>query len=143
VKRTFADSGVLIAAATTRDWLLQPAAIAVLDDPDREFVSSIFVELEVVPKARYFGRADELGFYDAFFARVVAWAEPLDTLVQRAEREAIAAGLALPDALHVAAAMLLEADEFVTTERPGSAIFRVTSLPVRSIHPAAMGSQRR
>jgi predicted nucleic acid-binding protein len=128
---------VLIAAATMRDPVLYPAAVAVLDDTDREFLTSTFVWLEVVPKARYYRRVDEIAFYGAFFASVVARAEPLASLVRTAETEATAAGLALPDALHVAAAVLLGADELVTTERRGRAIFRVTGVPVRSIHPAA------
>jgi len=115
---------VLIAAATGRD-------------PDRTFVSSTFLCLEVLPKASYYRRRNEVEFYEAFFASVVAWAEPLDRLVRTAEQEAAKAGLALADALHVAAAVMLDADEFVTTERMGRAIYRVTGLRIRSIHPAA------
>jgi predicted nucleic acid-binding protein len=137
VRRTFVDAGVLIAAATTRDPALHPAAIAVLDNTDREFLTSRFVWLEIIPKARFYRRVDAIAFYAAFFAGVVAWAEPLELIVRKAETEATAAGLALPDALHVAAAVLLGADELVTTERPGRAMFRVTSVPVRSIHSAA------
>jgi len=51
-KRTFLDTGVLIAAALrTEETALQ--ALQILDDPDREFVSSIFVKLEVLPKTIY------------------------------------------------------------------------------------------
>jgi predicted nucleic acid-binding protein len=136
VTRTFLDAGVLIAAATGRDPDVQYVAIALIDDPDRTFVSSTFIRLEVLPKASYYRRQHEAEFYEAFFASVAAWADPLDRLLQTAEQEATKAGLALADALHVAAAMMLEADEFVTTERPGRAIYRVTGLPIRSIHPA-------
>jgi len=34
-------------------------ALAVLDDPNRSFVTSDFVRLEVVPKPVYFGRTRE------------------------------------------------------------------------------------
>lgn len=48
-KRTFLDSGVLMAAARgTDDTAL--LALQILDDPDRKFVSSFFVKLEVLPK---------------------------------------------------------------------------------------------
>src|ERR1017187_8228928 len=51
--RTFLDSGILIAAAR----LVDPGAeraLKLLDDPDRVFLTSPFVQLEVVPKAVFF-----------------------------------------------------------------------------------------
>jgi predicted nucleic acid-binding protein len=137
VKRTFVDAGVLIAAASGRSPDVQSAALKIIDDPEREFVSSRFLRLEVLPKAVHYRKQAEIDFYEVFFAGVVSWAEPLADVVLAAEREAIAAGLALPDALHFAAAVMLGADDFVTTERPGRAIFRVSSLPVWTIYPAA------
>jgi hypothetical protein len=50
---TFADSGVLIAAAR-RGTPTAARSLAVLADPKRTFVSSVFVRLEVKPKAAYF-----------------------------------------------------------------------------------------
>ena len=50
--KTFIDAGVLITA-----WRGLAAerlrALTVLNDPSREFVSSPFVQLEVLPKAQY------------------------------------------------------------------------------------------
>lgn len=136
--RTFVDAGVLLAAATGRDPDVQPAAAHILDDPQRTFVSSVFVRLELIPKAIYHRRLDEVSLYDAFFQhKVVAWAEPLDRVVQEALAEAARSGLAAMDALHVAAAVLVGADELVTTERPGRPLFRVTTISIRSIHPSA------
>jgi predicted nucleic acid-binding protein len=51
--RTFVDAGVLIAAATGRQPALYRRAIAILDDPVRDFVASDFLRLEVLPKAIY------------------------------------------------------------------------------------------
>ena len=51
-KRTFIDAGVLIAAARGKD-APSMSALEILDDQSREFVSSPFVELEVIPKAIY------------------------------------------------------------------------------------------
>ena len=48
----YVDSGVLLAAAWGVDAIAQEA-FAVLDDPDVQFASSIFVKLEVLPKALY------------------------------------------------------------------------------------------
>jgi len=40
------------------------------------------------------------------------------------------------DALHVAAALSLDAEEFITSERAEKAINKVTSIPIHTIHPA-------
>ncbi len=42
-------------------------------------------------------------------------------------------GLAAMDALHIAAALSVDAEEFVTTEKPTKPMFRVTSIQVISI----------
>ena len=65
-KRTFLDAGVLIAAARGND-TASTAALEILDDQSREFVSSPFVKLEVIPKAVYNGKTNEAEFYEAFF----------------------------------------------------------------------------
>jgi hypothetical protein len=50
VIKTLIDSGVLIAAARGQG-STSLRAVEVLDDPNREFVSSPFLKLEVLPKA--------------------------------------------------------------------------------------------
>jgi len=52
MSRTFIDAGVLITAARVGDEHAERAA-AVLDDPNRAFASSIFLKMEVLPKAIY------------------------------------------------------------------------------------------
>jgi len=39
----------------------------ILLEPDREFASSIFVKLEVLPKATYYKNAAEVAFDEEFF----------------------------------------------------------------------------
>jgi predicted nucleic acid-binding protein len=133
--RTYVDAGVLIAAATGRDPMLQRAALAVLGKAGRDFVSSAFVRLEVMPKAVYPRRAKEVAFYQTFFAAVAGWAEPVDPLIADAQAQAERSGLSALDALHVAAAIALNADELVTTERLGTPIHRVTGVKVVTIQP--------
>lgn len=127
--RTSVDSGVLIAAVREEAAFVERVT-ALLADPDRVFVSSVFVRLEVVPKATYQRRRAELDVYEAFFARVTDWAGSLDLLVEMAEREATRYGLNGMDALHVAAATMLEAEELVTTEGPQKPIHRVSGVRV-------------
>lgn len=131
-KKTYVDAGVLIAAVRGK---ADEAATAlqILDDPDREFVSSAFLKLEVLPKAFYGKRQAEVEFYETFFAAVLHWADALDLVVEEAQRRANAHGLGAMDALHVAAAISVGADELVTTEKPGKPMHRVEDVKVISI----------
>lgn len=67
---------------------------------------------------------------EAFFGRVTDWAGPLELPVEAAERDATRDGLNGMDALHVAAATRLGADESVTTEGSRTPIYRATGLNV-------------
>lgn len=129
--RTFIDSGVLIAAATGRDVLLV-RALAVLNAPDREFITNVFVRMEVLPKAVYFRRQDEVAFYETFFASA-QFAPFSEALMAQAHSEACRAGLRALDALHIAAAKASGAEEFITTERPTMALFRVIGITITSL----------
>jgi hypothetical protein len=135
LKLTFVDAGVLIAAARGTD-LLALQAMKVLDDPERSFASSPFVRLEVQPKALFHRRTKEAAFYEAFFDAVRQWAAASEDLVQHAHQHAIQYGLSALDALHVAAAVSLGAEELVTSERPDRPIHRVTTIVVRTIQPS-------
>ena len=130
--RTYVDSGVLIAGVHGEPALTR-RALALLVDSNRVFLASAFLRLELLPKATYHRNRAELAFYQAFFDSVVAWAEPLDRVVEAAEREATRHGLNALDALHVAAAAMLGADELVTTEGPAKPIHRTASVKVISI----------
>lgn len=131
---TFVDSGVLIAAARGTHEVSEQA-FEILDDPERTFASSDFVRLEVLPKAIYNQQTIEAEFYEAFFKSVTSWACADNGIVEQALIEASSFGLAAMDALHVAAAVQLGADELVTTEKPTKPIHRTSSVTTRSIHP--------
>ncbi|MBI3679146.1 MAG: PIN domain-containing protein [Acidobacteria bacterium] len=128
--RTFLDSGVLLAAVRSlgRD---RERALEILEHPDRRFLTSPFVHLELVPKAIFHKKGLEKAFYDEYF-NAAEWFRDLDKIEAAAQIEASKSGLAAMDALHLAAANLSRADEFVTTERPGKPIYR-TSL-IRIVH---------
>ena len=138
----YVDSGVLLAAARGVDEIAHrmartsgQGAFAVLDDPDAQFASSIFVKLELLPKAIYNRRSAEGQFYETYFAATDAWAEPTPQLAQTAFDIATMFGLSAMDALHVAAAIAVDAEEVVTSERASSPLLRVRMLSVRTIHP--------
>jgi len=130
-RRTYLDANVLIAAwngdADTRAW-----ARAVLDDPQRTFVVSEFVRLEVLPKPTFHRRASELVFMETILSmaeQVVV--EP--ALVTRALAMAGKHDLNPLDALHLAAAAQADVDELVTLERPEKPMCRQTEVRVFSL----------
>ncbi|WP_337906958.1 nucleic acid-binding protein [Iningainema tapete] len=95
--RTFIDSGVLIAAARGEGAIAE-RAMAILQDPNREFASSIFLKLEVLPKAIYNNRTNEVRFYEEYFDAVSYWATSIDRIIQNAYREVSESGLGAMDA---------------------------------------------
>lgn len=132
--RTFLDSGVLLTAWKGRDRLL---AIQVMEEDDREFFSSELVRLELLPKALFHKQAAEAEFYRTHFDRVRA-EEPLSSgLAREAFDFGKRYGLAAADALHVAAAIRQNVEEFITSELPGKPLFRVKELTVRSLQSFA------
>ncbi|MDA1192908.1 MAG: PIN domain-containing protein [Candidatus Poribacteria bacterium] len=134
MKRSYADSGVLIAAATA-DPETASNALRILDDTDREFASSVFVRLEVLPNAIFFQRDDERDYYELFFNRVDYWAHPDDSILEIAYQEACQHGMTAIDALHVVCAASIHADEIITTEKPTKPIHRTRRVHVVTIHP--------
>lgn len=132
----FIDSGVLIAAATGRDHVANEAR-RVLLDPEIEFASTQFVWLEVLPKAQYTGRLQEVRFYKRYFDSVTAWADVDMDLLEDAAAIAAKHGLSAVDAIHVAAALGLDAKRLITTERKSKPLHRVTEIQVTTIHPGA------
>ena len=78
-------------------------SISLLQDATRDFVTSDFVRLEILPKAHYHQNQLEVNFYEQFFQAVVATTPSSKSLVISAVAEATTAGLGAVDALHVAA----------------------------------------
>lgn len=127
--RSFLDSGVLLAAVKSaeRD---REKALQLLEDPDRLFLTSPFVHLELVPKAVFHKKRLERDFYEVYFSRA-EWCRDAAKILSVATVEAAGHGLSAMDALHLAAARILGADELVTTERPGKPLYRTDLLEVK------------
>ncbi|HAC62746.1 MAG TPA: nucleic acid-binding protein [Cyanothece sp. UBA12306] len=130
--KTYLDSGVLIAAARGTD-IVSSKAILILDDDQRQFCCSCFVRLEILAKAKYHQQQNEVEFYQSFFSSCRFWADPLDPIVKLAEDLATKYGLNALDALQIASAIYLNADEFITTEKTTKPLHRVTKIKVISI----------
>jgi len=132
MKITYIDSGVLVSATDGASSIAEKA-LEILGDSQREFASSEFVKLEVIPKAVYHKQTEEAEFYEEFFSDVTHWAIDLAQIVQDAHQIASQYGLAAMDALHVAAALSVSAEELVTTEKRTKPMYRVTSINVVSL----------
>ncbi|MBP0030399.1 type II toxin-antitoxin system VapC family toxin [Roseofilum sp. Guam] len=130
--RTFVDAGVLIYAARAENEMAE-LALQILEDDQREFASSIFLKLEVLPKAIYHQQISEIKFYETFFDAVTYWANDINTIIEQAYRESSQFGLGAMDALHIAAAVSVGATEFITNEKPQKSIHRTQSINVISL----------
>ncbi|MDY7004679.1 MAG: PIN domain-containing protein [Cyanobacteriota bacterium] len=131
--KTYVDSGVLI-QAYRGETLIGIKAQEILDDPQREYATSSFVKLEVLPKAIYNKQLAEVNFYETFFAGCNIWANELEKIVESAQKLAADFGINAIDALHVAAAISVNADELITTEKTSKPMHRVTQIKVISIY---------
>ncbi len=134
MRPTFVDSSVLLAAARGEDEAYQ-RAMKVLDDPERSFVSSVYVRLETLPNAVFFNREEEVEVCESFFDQVARWVPSSPELSTRAFELACQYELGAVDALHVAAAEAADA-ELVTAEKPTKPMLRVSSPQVVSIRTA-------
>jgi predicted nucleic acid-binding protein len=130
--RTFIDAGVLISAARSQGEIAE-RALEVLEDEKREFASSIFLKLEVLPKAIYNQQNSEVKFYETFFDAVSYWANDIDAIIEAAYQQSSQFGLGAMDALHIAAAVSVGATEFITNEKPEKSIHRTQSIKVISL----------
>ncbi len=128
---TFLDAGILIAAV--RGQAQEAArALALLEDPERRFLTSDFLRLEVLPKAIYYRRPAEVALYERYFT--TAQFIPVSAaLVVQAHTEACLFGLSALDALHITFAKAGRAEEFITTERPNAPLFRVTGIVIKPL----------
>jgi predicted nucleic acid-binding protein len=122
---SFVDASVLIYAATkptAATMARRMRALQVLGDPDREFLGSEYLRLEVLPIAVCYHKNREAAFYQKFFEGVVRWADSTQ-LITPAYDLASRFGLGALDALHVVAAATYNA-ELVSAEKPTKPIYQ-------------------
>jgi predicted nucleic acid-binding protein len=131
---TYIDSGVLIFAAQGTN-TAAGLALPFLADPKREYVTSDYVRLEVLPKAVFHKNTVEAEFYQAFFATTTRTIPTSEALLDYALDEACKTGLTAIDALHIASAVFAGAEEFITSEKPTKTIHRTKVVRTISIFP--------
>jgi len=131
-KKTFLDTGVLIKAFQSP---LEEGkkAFNIITDPNRQFVVSDLLKLELLPKARFHKQSKEVAFYEDFFNSATLTIEVSPELVAKAIELASEYDLAPCDALHLSTAIEAQVDEFITTEKPTKPFFRVQGLDFQII----------
>ena len=110
-------------------------ALPFLQDANREFITSEYVRLEVLPKPTYFRNEVEVEFYNSFFrlnTRTIPTSIPL---LELAMDEACKVGLNAIDAIHVACAVFGGAEEIVTSEKITKPMHRTQLVRIVSIFP--------
>jgi predicted nucleic acid-binding protein len=131
-KRTFVDACVLIAAFQGKDDISWKA-LEVLDDPEREFVVSDYLRLEVLPKPRFQRRQEEVEFMEAFFAAASCDIRPAPLITGQAIDIASVYDVHPLDSLHASVAVYAKVDEFITLENETKPLFRVKGLTVKPL----------
>ena len=130
--KTYLDSGVLIAASHGNE-AANAKAMTYLDDPQRVFIASDFVRIETEPIARYHHQTAEADFYAEYLRSVLAYVPTTPDLMARGIEYVAQFGVLGIDALHLAAAEIGGAEEFITTEGPPRPFFRVSAAPFRIV----------
>lgn len=131
--RTYLDSSVLI-AAFRGDSAVAVRALEVLDDPERQFVVSDYLRLEVLPKPTFLGRREEVLFMHAFLEEAAEDVPSSQELTGRAVSLASQYDMTPIDALHVGAAVTAAVDELVTIEKATKPMCRIREIKVVSLH---------
>jgi len=132
--RTYIDSGVLI-SALRGDATVAATALSYLNDPLREYVTSDYVKVELMPKCIYFKNSTEQQFYEEYFKSTSVQVPTSDALLAFAIDEGGKTGISGMDAIHVACALAAQAIELITSERATKPIHRANGIKVISINP--------
>ena len=130
---TFIDACVLIAVAQGNE-ATASRVFEIVDDPDREFVVSDFLKLEVIPKPTFNRYNEQVQIFEEFFKRAALRVESTGKILSQALDLACRYDLSPLDALHISTAIDAEAEEFITLERLGTPMTRVKEVKVISIH---------
>lgn len=130
--KTFVDADVLI-AAFRGDEELSRKAMEILDDPEREFVVSDYLKLEVLPKPTFHRFREEVEFMQTFIDSAWLQVGAMPSISTKAMTLACRYNLGVLDALHAGTVVESEADVLITLERPTSPLCQVKEIKVESL----------
>ena len=105
----------------------------IIEDPDREFIVSDYLKLEVIPKPTFFENHDEVQFMQAFMDNASWQVNATPLITTQAIALACRYGLSAMDALHAETAIEAKADEFITIEKSTRPLSRIIEIKVVSL----------
>lgn len=131
-KLTFLDTGVLISAMCGEE-ALALRCFSIIDDPEREFVVSDLLRLELLPKPTFNKKSDCVDFYTDYFNSTLRMFETNAAITARAFDLACKYGLGAVDAIHFQTAIEANVVEFITTEKVTKPFFKINHPTVSAI----------
>jgi len=132
-RKTYLDSCVLISAFRGNNSISE-SVWRVIDDPERDFVISDFLRLELLPKPTYTKNDGEVAFMKEFFNAASEEVKSSEEHVKKALELACKHGLSAVDALHATAAIESNVDDFITAEKQSKPFFNIDGLNAVSIY---------
>jgi predicted nucleic acid-binding protein len=130
--KTFVDANVLMAAFQGTDELCKKA-MQILDDPNRDFIVTDYLKLEVIPQPTFHRRNEEIQFMQTFLDSASLYLEPTSLITDQAIILACKYSLGAMDALHTGAALVSKADALITLEKPEKPLCQVKEIKVVSL----------
>lgn len=110
------------------DPALKMAARQLMSNRSLTFVASPLLRLETLPKAMFRKNVAETEFFESLFSLVSEWISIDDALIAEAMELGRRYDVANIDALHVASALRAGVNRFVTAEKPGRPLYRVSAI---------------
>ena len=121
--RTYLDTSVILNAWKGQDEA-RIHALKILDDENRIILASVFLRLELLPKPTFHKNRLELDFLNLVFSRAELVADAA-RISEVAVDLAAEFDLAPMDALQAASAIVGQAAEFLSFEKPTKPIYRL------------------
>jgi predicted nucleic acid-binding protein len=129
---TYLDANCLIAYADSEP-LRRVKVASILSDLSREFMDSPFVSLETLALALHYQKPQRAYVFRRYIRFCKHHSDNLPYILREAHRQAEKYGIVGLDACHIAAAIVGQADEFYTFEKPTKPMFRTKEIKVISL----------
>lgn len=128
---TYFDTGVVIAAFSSKNPALSDLALELISERGRMYVVSGMLRLELLPGALYVGDKRQVASLQGFFDDAAVYVPTDDSLIDEAIIEAAKVnGIGAADVMHIAAAKAAGATEFYTTENSTKPLYSVRGIDV-------------
>jgi predicted nucleic acid-binding protein len=129
---TYLDSNCLVAVADAERGRREKALV-LMNDSQRVFIYSPFTRLETLSLAMHYRKPARAAIFRWYLNRCAFISDNLTEIMNEAQRQAEKYGIAGIDACHIAAAIVGQANEFYTFEKPTKPMFRTKEIKVFSL----------